>query len=100
MTVRARLICQSVDENNYGSTDKSIPVEKYGELIRMSAVYSTDLQSPNYSYSQATPYADLIMSITNPAVFGFFVPGRTYDLTFEPTPEEPEITNPDPLPVD
>ena len=75
MTVKARMICQSVDENNYGSTDPKIPVEKYGEYIRMTAVYSTDIRSPNYSYSQATPYAEVIMSITNPAVFGFFVPG-------------------------
>ncbi len=97
MSVIARMLCQSVNDNYHRRQSPDVPGEKYGESIRLSAVYSPDLASPNYSFSQATPYMETTMSITNPAVFGFFVRGNSYDLIFEPTPVpvEAAITNPD-----
>lgn len=95
MSVKARMLCQTVNDHRQGIGSPDVPGEKYGESIRLSAVYSTDIGSLNYTYSKYTPYAEVTMSITNDAVFGFFVPGRCYDITFEPTPEEPGITNPD-----
>jgi hypothetical protein len=80
MTIIARVRVQSVQDNMQGDNTK------WSENIRLSAVYSNDKNSPNYSFSEATPYADFTMSISNPGAFGFFVEGKEYDLTFTPAP--------------
>ena len=54
--------------------------------LHFSAAYSSDPNDPNYSWSQATPGANLSMSITNPAAFEQFEQGRDYLLTFSPAP--------------
>lgn len=56
---------------------------KASEQVTLSAVYSSDPGSENYSYSQATPNATLQMYISNPDAFDFFEPGAEYVLTFE-----------------
>lgn len=78
MNVRARMLCHHVDR---WSTH---------EVVHLQAVYSQDKDSPNYSYSQATPSAELKMTITNPAAFGAFLPGVEYDLPFSPVPKPAE----------
>jgi hypothetical protein len=56
---------------------------KAGEQVTLSAVYSPDPNSENYSFSQATPNAMLTMWISNPQAFDFFEEGAQYVLTFE-----------------
>jgi hypothetical protein len=56
---------------------------KASEQVTLSAVWSDDKNSENYSYSQATPNATLNMYISNPQAFGFFEEGAEYVLTFE-----------------
>ena len=53
-------------------------------FVKMSAVCSSDRESPNYSFSQATPQASLEMTITNPGAFAQFELGKEYDLVFSP----------------
>lgn len=55
-----------------------------GREVKLSAVYSSDPNSPNYSYSQATPSADLRLFVTNPAAYEQFKVGQHYDLIFTP----------------
>jgi hypothetical protein len=50
--------------------------------VTLNAVYSSDKNDPNFSFSQATPAASLKMTITNPNAFNAFEIGATYDLTF------------------
>ena len=50
--------------------------------IRLTAVYSDDKESPNYSFSQATPSATLDITITNPAAFNQFEIGKVFDVLF------------------
>lgn len=54
------------------------------ENVTLSAVYSPDRSDPNYEWSQATPSANLTMSISNPSAFGKFVQGQTYHVDFTP----------------
>lgn len=70
MNVSARLVCTNV--NDFGGHRE----------VFFQAVYSDNKDSPNYSYSQATPQASLRMVITNPAAFSRFRAGVTYDLAF------------------
>jgi hypothetical protein len=55
-----------------------------GETVKMSAVYTADKSSPNYSFSKWTSSAQLTISITNPDAIGKLEVGKTYDLTFAP----------------
>lgn len=56
--LKARMVCRKSEGEGYNS-------------VELSAVYSEDKNSPNYRYSQATPYGELKMSISNPAALGF-----------------------------
>ncbi len=51
--------------------------------VHLSPVYSPDKDSPNYSWSQATPSGELKMTITNPSAYEQFAVGKTYFMTFE-----------------
>jgi hypothetical protein len=73
MTVTARLRCSHIAQSDNCVT------------VYFHAVYSDDKSSPNYSFSQSTPNANLTMSITNPAAYGQFEGGKEYDLAFTPT---------------
>lgn len=52
------------------------------ETVHLNAVYSDDPTSENYSFSQATPCADLTMQINNPSALGFFQEGQEFVLEF------------------
>lgn len=75
MKVRARMKCAENTEY-YNSSRR----------ITLTAVYSQDPADPNFTYSRATPAANLTMTITNPDAAGAFEEGKTYDLTFEEVP--------------
>lgn len=51
--------------------------------VKLRAVYSPDKSSPNYSWSQATPCGEMSMTITNPAAYQQFAPGKQFHMTFE-----------------
>lgn len=65
---------------------KCISVSRYEacESVLLSPVYSSDKSSPNYSWSQATPSGEVKLTITNPAAFGQFEPGKEYLIPFQP----------------
>lgn len=68
MTVSARMKCNEIKINEYGHT------------VKLNAVYSSDKESPNYSFSQATPNAEFTLLITNPGAYEQFKVGVTYDI--------------------
>lgn len=51
--------------------------------VALAPVYSSDKESPNYSWSQATPSGKLEMTITNPGAYEQFAVGKTFFMTFE-----------------
>lgn len=75
----AKLQVQSVQEQFMGADNS-----KSGETVHMSAVYSEDKSSENYSFSQATPMAQLQMFVSNPAAFGTFAQGAEVYVEFTP----------------
>lgn len=70
MTVTAKMVCQSID------VPKDAPTEYRN--VHLRAVYSNDPSSENYSWSNYTPYANLVMYITNPDAFNQFENGKEY----------------------
>lgn len=76
MKIAARLLCHHVDK---WATH---------EVVTLQPVYSDKKDSPNYTWSQATPSGKLEMTITNPNAMGAFVPGQEYDILFTPVPKE------------
>ena len=60
----------------------------YAETIEAAPVCSSDPNDPNKSWSEATPSGSVELCITNKQVFGHFVPGEEYLLTFEHVPKE------------
>lgn len=52
------------------------------QIVKLNPSYVSDPGNPNHAFWKATPTGNLEMTITNPAVFGFFVPGRSYFLDF------------------
>ena len=72
MNVAAKMKCKSV----------TIFDGEGGREIKLSAVYSDDKESPNFSWSKYTPQGELSMRITNPAAYEQFEPGKSYLLTF------------------
>lgn len=67
--LRAKMRCDSIEP---------------GEYVRLSAVYSSDPDSENYSWSQATPSGQLNMYITNPEAQGKFEVGKEYYIDISP----------------
>lgn len=72
--VQAKMQCTSVT----GGKDAGY------ESVTLHAVYSSDPNDPNYSYSQATPSASAQMQINNPAALGKFEQGKLYFVDFTP----------------
>jgi hypothetical protein len=52
------------------------------ENVMLHPVYSSDPDSPNYSFSQATPSGQVQMCISNPGAWGFFDLHKEYDIVF------------------
>jgi hypothetical protein len=80
MAVQAKLAVENISEQFYKQNGV---VQTSGKQVRLRAVYSNDPASPNYSFSQATPTANLEMYINNPEAFDYFEGGAEYLLTFE-----------------
>ena len=74
MSVVAKVLCHNVEPSGDGDAPRR---------VRFSAVYSDDKANENYSFSQATPFLQLEMVVSNPAAFREFEPGKQYRLTFE-----------------
>ena len=72
MTVQARVRLTSKTEIN--ATDK---------LVKLNPVYSSDPDSPNYSFSKYTPSGEISLYITNPAAHDYFEDGKEYDVFFK-----------------
>ena len=77
--IRAKFRVHNLTEWN-GGPDGA----KSGERVQMSPVYSSDPNSENYSFSQATPSGSIDLNITNPSAFGLFKEGREYFIDFTP----------------
>jgi hypothetical protein len=63
---------------------RSIEDRLNGKEVRLYAVYSADPDSPNYSWSKATPDGELRLYITNEAAFSQFEPDKAYFVEFKP----------------
>jgi len=57
------------------------------EEVSMAAVYSSDPNSENKKWADATPNAQLSMTITNPAAFGRFTTGHEFYVDIIPIPK-------------
>lgn len=92
MIVKARVYCETVTQCGAPATDKigSINGSVASENLVFRAITSGGEDDPNKSYSKWTPNLELKMTVTNPQIFGQFVPGHLYDLTFAPTPPRTE----------
>jgi hypothetical protein len=77
----ARLKAWTVNPVEYGPDDDK---KKVAEEVDLHAVYESDKSQPNWSFSTATPSAQLKMHISNPDAWGFFQKGVEYDVTFTP----------------
>lgn len=55
-----------------------------GSKVSLSPVYSSDPNSENYSWSQATPSGLIEMHITNQAALDAFEANKEYLIIFEP----------------
>lgn len=55
---------------------KSQDGTKFREDIVANAVYDPDPNGANRSWSEATPYGELKLAITNPGAFGHFTLGQ------------------------
>lgn len=77
--ITAKLRVVSVEEQFIGPDNS-----KSGESVHLTAVYSADKTSENYSFSQATPMADVKMFISNPNAFGAFPGGAEVCVEFTP----------------
>jgi len=78
MSVQAKFRLHYVQRSQ--NADSSLP--DTSRTLHFSAVYSSDPASENYSWSTATPGANLSMTVTNPAAFEQFEQGAEYILTF------------------
>lgn len=85
MRITARFVCQSVLQTGQAANDQlgACTGDVYAEQVTMTAVYSSGLDDPNRTYSEATPNAKIEMTITNRGAFGAFKPGHIYDLVFD-----------------
>lgn len=72
MAVRAKVTCESVEEN----------------AVRFRTVYETDDQKgadpENVRFTKATPWGNISLGIDNPAALGQFAVGQDYYVDFTP----------------
>lgn len=76
MSVSARMKINQIIETTY-----SPAIDPVTQVV-FNAVTTSDPNNPNYSFSKATPSAELRMTVTNPDALAQFVIGKTFDLTF------------------
>ena len=80
MAVKARMRVTARGERNWSQGKKGIDAVE----VKLQAVYSEDPQSPNFSFSKATPSGEVTLMITNPDAFEQFAIGQTFDIDFTP----------------
>jgi hypothetical protein len=76
MTVQAKMRCTWNQSPQWDTDGKS-------RVIRFTPVYSSDPESENYSWSQATPSGHMELNVSNPAAFERFDENAEYLVTFE-----------------
>ena len=76
MEITARMYVESVTHTGYP--------HKQCEQLKLRVVYSSDKNSPNYSFSEATPSGELSLTITNRSAWGAFEVGKEYDISIKP----------------
>ena len=78
MSVRAKFVCQSVED--FGGS----------KTIKLGAVYPSEEEraslAEDQSFNKATPYGELKMTVDNPAAAIQFEPGTRYYLDFTEAP--------------
>lgn len=65
-----------------------IVVTSYSESVKMSPVMGGGTSKEDNSFAAATPGGKLELTVDNPAVKGFFKPGRKYYIDIHECPEE------------
>jgi hypothetical protein len=80
-TVRAKFRVHDVQENAYNDNKTGERV-KQSEQVFLSPVYSSDPNTENYSFSQATPSGQISLWISNPGAWGYFERGAEYVIDF------------------
>lgn len=80
--VRAKFFCSEITRT--GWTDNGAPKLSGAVVYKFRAVYSNDPAHENKTFWDATPSAELSMTITNPAGQVFEL-GREYYLDFTPS---------------
>ncbi len=66
---------------------QSVTKTEFGEKLQFSAVakngfYPEDGSDDDNTYAKFTPSADLTIQVSNPALFGKFLPGEKYYVDF------------------
>jgi len=77
MSVRAKFKCTAI-------TTQESDGKVFSKQVFFQPVYSSDPESENHSWSQATPAGSLNMTITNPSAFNQFESGKEYFLDISP----------------
>lgn len=97
--LQAKFQCTGVQEFYTPGTAST----KSAESVTLTAVYSSDPNDPNHSWSQATPSGQLTMYISNPAAWGFYKGGQEYMLTLVPAAAQmftyPQGIDQEPVPL-
>lgn len=75
MNIKAKMVCESVVE-------VGAPDNKHAEQVALRAVYGDGEE--NKSYADATPNAQVNMTVNNKAAWGAFVPNKEYYVSFTP----------------
>ena len=53
-----------------------------GKEVHLRAVYDSDPNGVNYTWSKATPNGEIRLYISNPGAFNQFIVGKSYLVTF------------------
>jgi hypothetical protein len=72
MKIRGKFTCESVTP------------EHGNETVRLRAVYAGEKNAEDNTFSEATPSAEVTMTISNKSAHGAFVPGKQYYADFSP----------------
>lgn len=65
-----------------------IVVTSYSESVKLSPVCGGATSAEDNSFAKATPGGKLELTVDNPAVKGFFKPGRKYYIDIRECPED------------
>lgn len=82
MSVRAKFYLEKIEQTGYSDGDGK-PKVNTGKRYTFKAVYSNDPNHENKLFFTATPQAELVMYIDNPAAQVFEI-GHQYYLDFTP----------------